>query len=143
MVGFHLHLIQFWPLNLKSIENMAIQQNICLYTFAQCWKTKLRRTKLQRYLHIGLTRAKGLRNKRTKVYQGYSKTYKELITGTLNSLLYVRGDLERSDYKPNRNMYTNTYIYIFIYLFHNNRNIDQQIDNATMLVSRIILLLLN
>lgn len=106
MVGFHLHLIQFWPLNLKSIENMAIQQNICLYTFAQCWKTKLRRTKLQRYLHIGLACAKGLRNKRTKVYQGYSKTYKELITGTLNSLLYVCGDLGRSDYKTNRNIYT-------------------------------------
>ena len=106
MVGFHLHLIQFWPLNLKSMENMAIQQNICLYTFAQCWKTKLSRTKLQRYLHIGLACAKGLRNKRTKVYQGYSKTYKELITGTLNSLLYVCGDLERSDYKTNRNIYT-------------------------------------
>ena len=104
MVGFHLHLIQFWPLNLKSIENMAIQQNICLYTFAQCWKTKLRRTKLQRYLHIGIACAKGLRNKRTKVYQGYSKTYKELITGMLNSLLYVRGDAEKSGCKTDRNI---------------------------------------
>ena len=64
MVGFHLHLIQFWPLNLKSIENMAIQQNICLYTFAQCWKTKLRRTKLQRYLHIGLACAKGFKKQK-------------------------------------------------------------------------------
>ena len=40
------------PLNLESIENTAIQQNICLYTFAQCWKTKLRKTKLQSYLYI-------------------------------------------------------------------------------------------
>ena len=40
------------PLNLESIENTAIQQNICLYTFAQCWKTKLRKKKLQSYLYI-------------------------------------------------------------------------------------------
>ena len=29
-----------WHLKLESIENTAIQQIICLYTFAQCWKTK-------------------------------------------------------------------------------------------------------
>ena len=76
MVGFHLHPLQFWPLNLKSIENTAIQQNICLLTFALRWKTKLRKTKLQRHLHIGPACAKDLRNERTKVHQQHSKTYK-------------------------------------------------------------------
>ena len=34
-----------WHLKLESMENTAIQQIICLYTFAQCWKTKPRQTK--------------------------------------------------------------------------------------------------
>ena len=37
-----------WHLKLESIENTAIQQIVCLYTFAQCWKTKSRQTKLLR-----------------------------------------------------------------------------------------------
>ena len=44
VVGIHLHLIQFWLLNLESIENTAIQQNTCLHTFAQHRKTRLRKT---------------------------------------------------------------------------------------------------
>ena len=49
---------------------------------------------------------KGLGNEKTKVHEDYSKLTKidELITGTLNSLLYARGDAERSDYKTNRNI---------------------------------------
>ena len=124
MVGFHLHLMQFWPLNLKLIENMAMQQNICLYTFAQCWKTKLRKTKSQRYSYIGSACAKSLRNRRMKVHQDHSKTYQELITGMLNSLLYAGGDAEGSDYKT-------------------SRNLDKQTNIVTMFVSRIILKLLN
>ena len=124
MVGVHLHLIQFWPLNLESIENMVMQQNICLYTFAQCWKTKLRKTKSQRYSHIGSTCAKSLRNIRMKVHQDYSKTYEELITGMLNSPLYAGGDAEGSNHKI-------------------SRNLDKQINIVTMFVSRIILKLLN
>ena len=104
MVGVHLHLKRFWPLNFDSTENTSIQQNICLYTFAQCWKTKLRKTKLQSYSHIGPTCAKGLRNEKTKVHQECSKTYEELIMGTLNSLLDARGDAERFDYKTDRNI---------------------------------------
>ena len=50
------------------------------------------KTQLQRYLHVGPACANGLRNEKTKVHQDYSKTYEELITGTLNSLLYARGD---------------------------------------------------
>ena len=34
----------------------------------------------------------------------YPKTYKELITGMLNSLLYVRGDAEKSGCKTDRNI---------------------------------------
>ena len=52
------------------------------------------------------------------------KNLQKLITGTLTSLLYARGDAERSDYKT-------------------NRNIDKQINIVTMSVSRIILKLLN
>ena len=124
MVGIHLHLIQFWPLNLESIENMIMHQNICLYTFAQCWRTKLRKTKSQRYSYIGSACAKSLRNRRTKVHQDHSKTYQELITGMLNSLLYAGGDAEGSDYKT-------------------SRNLNKQINIVTMFVSRIILKLLN
>ena len=121
----HLHLIQFWPLNLESIDNTAKQQqNICLYTFAQCWKTKLRKTKWLRYTCIGPACAKGSRNEKTKVHKYYSKTYEELITETLNSLFYSRGDAERSDYKT-------------------SRNIDRQTNIVTLFVSRTILKLLN
>lgn len=59
MVGVHLRLIQFWLLNLKSIENTAMQGNICLSAFPQNWKTRLRKTKLQRYSLVGLARATG------------------------------------------------------------------------------------
>ena len=60
-----------WHLKLESIENTAIQQIICLYTFAQCWKTKPRQTKLLRNPPIG----PALKNEMTKVYQDYSKIY--------------------------------------------------------------------
>ena len=46
------------------------------------------------------------------------------MKGTLNSLLYARGDAERSDYK-------------------NNRNINEQINIVTMIVSGIIELINN
>ena len=36
---------------------------ICLNTCAQCWKTNLEKTKLQRYSHISPTCAKGLKQK--------------------------------------------------------------------------------
>ena len=124
MVGVHLHLIQFWPLNLESIENMVMHQNICLYTFTQCWRTKLRKTKSQRYSYIGSACAKSLRNRRMKVHQDHSKTYQELITGMLNSLLYAGGDAEGSNYKI-------------------SRNLDKQINIVSMFVSRIILKLFN
>ena len=41
MVGVHLHLVQFWLLNLKSIANTTIQRNICSYIIAQHWKGRL------------------------------------------------------------------------------------------------------
>ena len=60
-----------WHLKLESIENTAIQQIFCLYTFAQCWKTKSRQTKLLRNPHIG----PALKNGMTKGHQDYSKIY--------------------------------------------------------------------
>ena len=73
------------------------------------------KTQLQRYLHVGPACANGLRNEKTKVHQDYSKTYEELITGTLNSLLYARGDAEMSDYKTNRNIkQTNGIVSMFV-----------------------------
>ena len=55
----------------RSLENTAIQQIVCLYTFAQCWKTKPRQTKLLRNPPIG----PALKNGMTKVHQDYSKIY--------------------------------------------------------------------
>ena len=60
-----------WHLKLESVENTAIQQIVCLYTFAQCWKTKPRQTKLLRNPPIG----PALKNGMTKVHQDYSKIY--------------------------------------------------------------------
>ena len=57
MVGVHLLLVRFWPLNLKSIVNTGIQWNICLYIIAQHSKGRPEKTKLQKYSHIGPTRA--------------------------------------------------------------------------------------
>ena len=51
-----------------------------------------------------------------KVHQDHSKTYQELITGMLNSLLYAGGDAEGSDYKT-------------------SRNLDKQINIVTMLIN--------
>ena len=48
-----------------------MQQIICLYTFAQYWKTKPRQTKLPRNPPIG----PALKNETTKVHQDYSKIY--------------------------------------------------------------------
>ena len=104
MVGVHLHLIQFWLSNIESIENTAIQQNICSYTFAQCWETKLEKQSYKgTYTSVPLV-PKVKETSPTKVHQDFSNTHEELMTGTLNSLLYVRGDAERSDYKNNRNI---------------------------------------
>ena len=58
MVGVHLLLLQFWPLNLKSIVNTGIQWNICSYIIAQHSKGRPEKTRLQKYSHIGPTRAK-------------------------------------------------------------------------------------
>lgn len=56
MVGVHLHLKQFWLLNLESIKNTVIQRNILS---PSAGKTKPRK----RYSHIGPTCAKGLKRK--------------------------------------------------------------------------------
>ena len=69
-------------------------------------------------LDISPTCAKGLQRKDESSLK-LVKTCEELIIGTLNSLLYARGDAERSDYK-------------------NNKNINKQINIVSIFVPRII-----
>jgi len=94
LVNTPLFLFKWWAfsciwynLAFKSWNSLKIRKCNKTYvnTFAQYWKTKLRKTKLQRYSHIGPACTKGLENERTKVYQDYSHTYEELFIGTLNS----------------------------------------------------------
>ena len=68
MVGVHLLLVQFWPLNLKSIMNTGIQWNICSYIIAQHSKGSPEKTKLQKYSHICPTRAKDRENEKERKF---------------------------------------------------------------------------